>query len=63
MNDLYRKRMNKVAHLLVEDKASVKDWLEFSQLYVDFKSEEQECVDLDINKMITSSLAKEVNSR
>lgn len=55
--------MNKLAHLMVEDKASVKDWLEFSQLYVDFKNEDQENVDLDINKIISNNLDKEANSQ
>jgi hypothetical protein len=55
MNEIYRSRMNQLAHLLVEDKASVKDWLEFSQLYVDFKTEEQEYVDSNINKIIANN--------
>jgi hypothetical protein len=47
-----RDRMNHLSNLMLKNKATVDDWLEFSELYVRFDSHKREIIDSTLDQRI-----------
>jgi hypothetical protein len=52
MDNHNRERMNHLSRLMLKDKASVEDWLEFKELYVRFDNHKREQIDSKIDQIV-----------